>query len=110
AQGFLHVRNNEAGMAFFQKACNGPGKRLGLLVSDCGVQGNINLKALGPRGLGKSLKAELGEDFTYPQSNLAALHDGGRSAGIKIESDDGWTLRFRRARKRGVKFEISKVA
>ena len=79
-------------MAVFQQACYGSGKRLGLFVGDRGIQGNINLKSLGAGGLGKACKPNCAKISRTHKANLAALHDGGRRARIKIEDKHGGTL------------------
>src|SRR5689334_10614629 len=97
-------------MTVFQQPSNGLGKGLGLVVSDCGIQGHVYLEPFGARRLWKRLHPETGKDLSYPESHLTAVNDVGRGARIEIESDHRWPLHIGSLRKRGVQLQVSKIS
>ena len=59
----------------FETSGDGVGERLGLLVADRRIQGNVDLQALRAGNLGKAPQPERLEYFAQPEADLGAFDD-----------------------------------
>ena len=88
----------------------GVSKRLSFVIAGFGVERNIDLQALRPRGLGKTLQVEVLENRAQPDCDLAALHDVRGRAGVEIENHHSRTFNIVRERKRRMQFDGGQVS
>ena len=75
---------------------------LGLDVGDLGVEGHVQLQALGPGRLGAALQPVLSEQVAQHQADAAALDDGRGRAGIEVEDERARFGEVAAQRQRGV--------
>ena len=73
-----HLADDQVGMALLEELRHGLGEGAGGGIGDLGVQGHVELKALGAGNLGEGLEAQLIQDVPYQEGHLGAGRPGPR--------------------------------
>ena len=96
-------------MAALEHLRDAVGERLGLRVGRRRVERDVDLHALGARGLGERLEPEVLERLAQPQRHLGALDDRRRRPRIEVEGHDRRRGDVDGERERGVQLEVGEV-
>ncbi|MBW3608156.1 MAG: hypothetical protein KY463_07335, partial [Actinobacteria bacterium] len=87
SQRTVHTVDEPLRVPVDEQTGNGPGERLRLGEGVVGIDGDVDVQALRPRGLDHRDEAEVVEHGTHVQRRAARLDDAGGRPGVEVEHD-----------------------